>query len=44
MPANWQVYVDSLAPLMRSVLSAGFAGSATDLYPQYPSPVLPASH
>jgi hypothetical protein len=44
MASNWRVYVDALTPLMRSVLGAGFAGSGTDLYPQYPSPVLPASH
>jgi len=44
MATNWQAYVDALTPLMRSVLNAGFTGSATDLYTQYPSPVLPASH
>jgi CubicO group peptidase (beta-lactamase class C family) len=41
---RWQAYVDALTPLIRSVLDAGFTGSATDLYPQYPSPSLPASH
>ncbi len=44
MASDWVTYVDAFTPLMRSMLSGGLTGSATDLYPRYPSPVVPASH
>jgi CubicO group peptidase (beta-lactamase class C family) len=44
MAVDWDAYVGAMPALVIAALKAGFVGSATDLYPQYPSPVLPASH
>jgi hypothetical protein len=44
IPDDYGSYHAAMLSLIRTALGSGFTGSTTDLYPQYPSPVLPASH